>query len=475
METVKRPHVILLVSPGLGHVIPFLELGHRLVIHHGVEVTLLSVAVEAAPVKSKLQNLLCDKNDLLHVEVIQPENIISDLVPENEMATIIFSAMHESMAMVRSRILEMDVRPTSLVTDLFGTEYYNMAEELGMSKYVFMAVNAWVTASIVYLSVLKKVADVDQIVSTGIMPIPGCRPVRIADMFRGADPASPTFDKVAHTGAMVAAADGLLVNSWDDLESSTLNALRDPNLLGSVVKGVVYPIGPVVREADMSQLNGQTLDWLNRQPDDSVLFISFGSGGALTYDQIQELALGLEASKHKFLWVLRPPTDQNAAEFYFNVGVKGHDDPLSWLPDGFLTRTKEYGLVISTWAPQMEILSHPSIGGFLSHCGWNSVSESLVKGVPIITWPLYAEQMMNAALVRDQLKNGPSPREWSKTGIIGREEVKEMVEMVMDGGSSFRLKAKELKLSAAKALDSSVSGSSCKAMSEFVHALRGKM
>lgn len=123
------------------------------------------------------------------------------------------------------------------------------------------------------------------------------------------------------------------------------------------------------------------LQWLDKQPDASVVFVSFGSVAVLSIPQIHEIALGLEASGQRFLLALRvPPNPDN--------------QPL--LPELFEERTQERGVVLWGWAPQLWILSHPSLAGFVSHCGWNSSLESICRGVPLLTWPIQAEQAMNA-------------------------------------------------------------------------------
>jgi hydroquinone glucosyltransferase len=135
--------------------------------------------------------------------------------------------------------------------------------------------------------------------------------------------------------------------------------------------------------------------------------VSFGSGGTLSQEQIVELALGLELSNHKFLWVVRAPSNSANAAY---LSAQNDVDPLQFLPSGFLERTKEKGLVIPSWAPQIQILSHNSVGGFLTHCGWNSILESVVHGVPLITWPLFAEQKMNAVMLSEGIEVGLRPR-----------------------------------------------------------------
>ncbi|URE37272.1 Hydroquinone [Musa troglodytarum] len=121
-----------------------------------------------------------------------------------------------------------------------------------------------------------------------------------------------------------------------------------------------------------------SLLWLDEQPPGSVLFVSFGSGETLSMEQIQEQAWGLEASGRRFLWVVRCPSDRVGSGAFFHL--QGPDDPLRFLPEGFLERTRGAGLVVPLWAPQVEVLAHAATGGFLTHCGWNSLLESFVHG-----------------------------------------------------------------------------------------------
>ena len=151
----------------------------------------------------------------------------------------------------------------------------------------------------------------------------------------------------------------------------------------------VYPIGPVISFSPPTEQPHECVRWLDTQTPASVVLLCFGSVGFFAAPQAHEIAHGLERSGHGFLWVLRGPpapgellpSDANLAEL---------------LPDGFLERTKDRGLVWPTKAPQKEILARAAVGGFVTHGGWNSVLESLWFGVPMAPWPLYAEQHLNA-------------------------------------------------------------------------------
>ncbi|KAF2293822.1 hypothetical protein GH714_005021 [Hevea brasiliensis] len=119
-------------------------------------------------------------------------------------------------------------------------------------------------------------------------------------------------------------------------------------------------------------------------------FLCFGSMGSFSEDQVKEIACALEHSGCRFLWALRrPPLPGKLAS------PSDYEDPQEVLPEGFLDRTAGIGKVIG-WAPQVAILAHQAVGGFVSHCGWNSVLESIWFGVPIAAWPIYSEQQLNA-------------------------------------------------------------------------------
>ncbi|MCE3216447.1 hypothetical protein HAX54_006585 [Datura stramonium] len=131
------------------------------------------------------------------------------------------------------------------------------------------------------------------------------------------------------------------------------------------------------------------LSWLDSQEPNSVVYICFGSMGRFSDAQLTEIALALEASDSSFLWVVR------------NGDKTQENDQKNWMPTSFKGKmlTNNKGLIVRGWVPQLKILNHPAIGAFMTHCGWNSILESLTAGVPMLTWPLFAEQFYNEKLV----------------------------------------------------------------------------
>ncbi|KAL7194433.1 hypothetical protein ACSBR1_034782 [Camellia fascicularis] len=166
----------------------------------------------------------------------------------------------------------------------------------------------------------------------------------------------------------------------------------------------IWAVGPLNTRAEDDGKNSNSqhkcLEWLDKQEPKSVLYVSFGTTTSLTNQQIKELAIGLEQSGQKFIWVLR---DADKGDI-FTGDVKRAEV----LPGGYEERLKGVGLVMRDWAPQLEILAHQSTGGFMSHCGWNSCLESITMGVPIVAWPMHSDQPKNAFLVTDILKAEPT-------------------------------------------------------------------
>ncbi|KAG7994176.1 hypothetical protein I3843_01G043700 [Carya illinoinensis] len=468
---ISKPHAALLSSPGMGHLIPVLELSKRLVTHHDFTVTVFVVSCHMSQAESHvIQSSMSPK--LFDIVQLPPVDI-SHLVDANAtVVTQIAVIMREAIPAIRSAICSMNFRPTALIVDLFGTESLPIAEELGLLKYVYVPSNAWFLALTVLVPFLDREVEGEYVDQTEPLRIPGCRAVRPEDVVDPMlDRTNQQYFEYVRIGKEIPTSDGVLLNIWEELQPLTLAAFRDETLLGRFSKTPVYPIGPLTRP--LSGSRSELFDWLDKQPRESVIFVSFGSGGTLSYEQMTELAWGLEMSQHRFIWVVRPPTRTAADDAFFTAGTSSSgDDPSTYLPAGFLTRTKNKGLLVPIWAPQVEVLSHPSVGGFLSHCGWNSTLESVANGVPMIVWPLYSEQRMNATLLEEELGVAVRPKVLPSKKVVGREEIEETVRQIMEdkeGKNEIRARVKELKYSAEKAL--SKGGSSYTALSRLAQQI----
>ncbi|KAK1358902.1 UDP-glycosyltransferase 73B4 [Heracleum sosnowskyi] len=154
----------------------------------------------------------------------------------------------------------------------------------------------------------------------------------------------------------------------------------------------------------------------------------------------------LPASEQQFIWVVRKGTNDKETE--------------DSMPEGFEERTKGKGLIIRGWAPQMLILDHKAVGGFVTHCGWNSTLEGIAAGVPMVTWPSFAEQFYNEKLITDVLRIGVAvgAKEWvigTGGGNIKSDAVETAVRSIITGeeAEERRNRCKGLKEMARKAVE----------------------
>ena len=248
---------------------------------------------------------------------------------------------------------------------------------------------------------------------------------------------------------------GVVMNSFQELETLYIESFEQ------ITGKKVWTVGPMclcnqdinamaARGNKASLDEAQCLRWLDLMKPGSVTFVSFGSLACTAPRQLVELGLGLEASKKPFVWVIK------AGDKFPQVE--------EWLAEGFEERVKDRGLIIRGWAPQVLILWHKAIGGFMTHCGWNSTIEGICAGIPMITWPHFAEQFVNERLVVDVLKTGVEVgvkavthwRQEQTEVTVTRDAVEKAVSKLMDDGEAaeeMRTRAKEFGVKARQALE----------------------
>jgi cis-zeatin O-glucosyltransferase len=229
---------------------------------------------------------------------------------------------------------------------------------------------------------------------------------------------------------------GLLLNSCRAVDGDFLDAL-DETLSGDGKR--LFTIGPLNPLLDLNsstpapsvepQPRHECLDWLDKQPASSVLYVSFGTMTSLPGKQIEELAAALEGSEQRFIWVLR---DADRADIFAEAGGESGLRHVSLLSE-FTKRTEGRGLVITGWAPQLEILAHGATAAFVSHCGWNSLLEGLGHGKPILAWPMHSDQPWNSVYVCGHLKAGIIVRPWEKSReTLPAKDIQEVIRRAMD-------------------------------------------
>ncbi|KAL0547771.1 hypothetical protein IC582_012196 [Cucumis melo] len=464
------PHLAILPSPGMGHLIPLIEFAKRLLSHHRLTFTFI-IASDGPPSQPQQSLLNSLPSGIDHLFL--PPLSFDDLPPDSKIETIITLTISRSLPSLRNVLKSMVPQSNlvGLVVDLFGTDAFDVAREFNISSYIFFPSTAMLLSFALFLPKLDESVVGEFRDHPEPIKIPGCIAIEGKDLLDPVqDRKNEAYKWTLHNAKRYALADGIFLNSFPELEPGAIKYLREEE----PGKPLVYPIGPLVKiDADEKEERAECLKWLDEQPHGSVLFVSFGSGGTLKSAQIDELALGLEMSGQRFIWVVRSPSDKAADATYFSV--HSQSDPLGFLPEGFLERTKNRGMVVPSWAPQAQILSHGSTGGFLTHCGWNSTLESVVNGIPLIAWPLYAEQRMNAVMLTEEINVSLKPKRNEKTGIVEKEEISKVVKSLLEGeeGKKLRRKMKELKEASEKAVGED--GSSTKIVTNLVNNWKAKI
>ncbi|XP_065009959.1 anthocyanin 3'-O-beta-glucosyltransferase-like [Musa acuminata AAA Group] len=336
-------------------------------------------------------------------------------------------------------------RPDGIVADIFYAWASDAAKEFGIPRLSFHGSNTFCTVVSGALGRLK-LHESEQ-----AFDVPG-----LPHRFQMTWSQLPEFitkpdDSMERLGDGYRKSYGMLVNSFYELESDYIDLVKK----GSETK--LWHVGPLSLHNQLAKekaARGNTasisadecLTWLDSKKPRSVLYVCFGSLGQCTATQLHEIALGLEASDHPFIWVV-----SNAGE------------PSEWLPERFNERVigEGKGLLIKGWAPQLLILNHEAVGGSVTHCGWNSCLEGMSAGVPMVTWPLFAEQFFNEKLVVDVLRVGIAvgatvcSNRKEKRALVKAEAIKKAVDELMGSGEeaeSRRKRAEKLKELAIKAV-----------------------
>ncbi|XP_073131525.1 flavonol 3-O-glucosyltransferase UGT89B1-like [Henckelia pumila] len=250
---------------------------------------------------------------------------------------------------------------------------------------------------------------------------------------------------------------GLVFNSLVALEGEFLDYLRE-----KMGHPRVYTVGPLHLWGKPNNLGASpitsdgVLSWLDEFEDGSVLYVCFGSQKLLKKSQMEALASGLERSGVKFVWAVKQATAQQVADGFGSI------------PAGFEDRVAGRGFVIKGWAPQSAILSHPAVGGFLSHCGWNSVLEAVASGVMILCWPMEADQYLDNKLLVYYKKAAIQVCKGTDT-VPDPDELALKITESMRGDVVEKIRAKELSDKAVEAVK--FGGSSSKDLDGLVQEL----
>jgi hypothetical protein len=148
-----------------------------------------------------------------------------------------------------------------------------------------------------------------------------------------------TYSWVSYHGGRYKETKGIVVNTLQELEPYALQSLYDNLQLPPIysIGPILDLVGPVQWDPNPVQYN-YIMDWLDLQPLGSVVFLCFGSLGSLEVKQVEQIAIGLEKSAVRFLWVLREPPKSQLEDPRDYISHK------NVLPDEFFKRTVGIGV-----------------------------------------------------------------------------------------------------------------------------------
>ncbi|GLT92271.1 hypothetical protein SLE2022_101160 [Rubroshorea leprosula] len=462
----NQPHFIFIPFMAQGHLIPLIDIA-KLFAEHNALVTIIATPSSLARSGPTIYRAI--KAGLpIHVLQVRfpsteaglPEGCEStDTIPSPTLLKNFYTAVAMLQQPMEKLFSELKPHPNCIIYDRNFTWIVDIASKFQIPRISFDGKNCFA----LLCSHALKISKVHENVSkTEPFVVPGL-PNRI-EFTKDQLPSSINPRKNSSVNEVVQkilaaeqGAYGVILNTFEELEAEYVERYRE------VQERKIWCVGSAslcnkensdkAERGNKSSIDeNQCLKWLDSQAPNSVIYACFGSLNRLTASQLIELGIALEATNRPFIWVLRGADEKEEIEKWF-------------LEDGFEAKTRGRGLLIRGWAPQLLILSHPAVGGFLTHCGWNSTLEGICAGLPMITWPLFAEQFFNEKLVVQVLKIGVGVGTkarlqcWGErdSGLqVKREDIKKAVDMVMDEGEEGeerRKKSRQLADMAKKALE----------------------
>ncbi|KAL6347128.1 hypothetical protein AAG906_012709 [Vitis piasezkii] len=458
----KKLELVFVPLPAIGHLVSTVEFAKLLVgrdDRFSVTVLVMKGPILQTAVTNYIHSVSASlSGSIRFVHLPHLDSDSSNSHPSSPSPVYFHNVMERQKSLIRDAVHQLILsepgRLAGIVVDLLCTSMMDVADELGVPSYVFSTSSAACLALMFHLQTLQDHQGVDLTEfadSDAELVVPGfvnSVPARVLPAL-WVDKEGVGSTAIRREARRAREAKGILVNTFMELESHVINSFAN----GTTPP--VYTVGPLLNlnHGDLQKQDSKSdvIRWLDDQPQSSVVFLCFGSVGAFNDDQIKNIASGLENSGYRFLWSLRrsPPKGM----------IPDSSDNTNFeevLSKEFLNRTSEIGKIIG-WAPQMEVLAHSAIGGFISHCGWNSTLESIWHGVPVATWPIYAEQQLNAFQIIRELEMGVEikidyNKDRNNIDLINSQEIESRIRSLMDDSNPIRKKLASMNEKCRKAL-----------------------
>ncbi|XP_015895255.3 UDP-glycosyltransferase 89A2 [Ziziphus jujuba] len=467
----NRPHVLVFPYPAQGHSLVLLDLTHQLSLRN-IVITIL-VTPKNLPA---LDPLLAAHQTIKTLVLPMPphpklppgiENLRDIGISKN-------MAMVKAMSKLHNPIIQWFEShpnpPVAIISDVFLGWTQTLADQINVRRICFFPNRVAVASVFDYcwrnidaVSASKVVDFHDQLPDS-----PSFKHEHLPNIIRRYDGSDPEWLNVRDILVANSSSWGIVFNTFEALEGRFLDHLRK-----KMGHHRIYGVGPLnllsipessdrgKPDKDFHAAAGgvDVLGWLEGCADDSVLYVCFGSQKFLKREQMKALASGLEQSKTKFIWVVKTGTTEIEMEQGYGV-----------VPNGFEERIQGRGLVVRTWVPQLMILNHRAVWGFLSYSGWNSLMEGITAGVMLLIWPMEADHYINAKLLEEEMGVAIKVCE-GDDGVPDSAELGKVIDESMrnvDGPQ--RVKVKELRDKTFQAV--SDGGPSRKDLDELVKELR---
>ncbi|OWM79214.1 hypothetical protein CDL15_Pgr003386 [Punica granatum] len=456
-STTSKIHIFFFPFMTPGHMIPMIDMA-KLFAMRGVKSTLL-----ATPHDEPLFFRSIDRTQKLGFDI----GVVTMKLPLQEVGLpeycqnlhLVTSPDMRRKYLMAVRMLDKQFEklveehhPNCVISDMFLPWTTDIAPKYGIPRLIFHGTSHFSMGATECVRLYKPHADVSSDSECFLIPnFPGeiaMTRAQLPDFVREETEFTKFYIEVKESELR---SYGVVVNSFYELEPAYADHY------GDVLGRRSWRVGPVslcnkeiedkLERGNRATINGKDcLTWLDSKETDSVVYICFGSMTKFNASQLHEIALGLEASGQPFVWVVKK--DEAVEE--------GKED---WLPQGYEDRMQGKGLIIRGWAPQVLILDHRAVGGFVTHCGWNSTLEGISAGVPMVTWPVAAEQFYNEKFITEVLRIGApvGVKQWMRQvgDSVKSEQVEKAVRKVMVGeeAEEMRAQARELSKMAKKAVE----------------------
>ncbi|GJZ22329.1 UDP-glycosyltransferase 73E1-like protein [Tanacetum coccineum] len=457
-------HLILFPLMTPGHMIPMVDIA-RLLAQRGAIVSIIMTPINANRFKPVIARAVEDKLKIQILELQLPLSEVGlpegyenfDLIPSASLFWKLFAAAGLMKEPAENMLRGLTPTPSCIISDNLLPWTSDLARKFNIPRLVFHGPGCFTFLCIhvaMNTNVLDDIeSDSEYFVLPGIPDRIELTKVQASSWGRKDIKEAAEFFEIVREAEEVA--NGIVVNSFEELEPKYVEELAKAK------NKKVWCIGPVSlcnkSSQDIAERGNNTpfdepecMKWLDSREPRSVIFVCLGSLARASTKQNIELGLGLESSNVPFIWCVRHTTEE--LEKWF-------------LEEGYEERVKDRGLIIRGWSPQVLILSHQAVGGFLTHCGWNSTLEGISAGVPMVTWPHFADQFINERFIVDVLKTGVKigievpvvVGDQDKLGaLVKKEDVKMAVEGLMskeEEGEARRERAKELGKRAKRAME----------------------